>query len=106
MERRTFLKTIGAGLAGTTLGVPMAPSIVRGQAGQQRFKLGTDMPAGHPLNTRLQEAIDAITAETNGRFAFNLFPNNQLGSDSDMLAQIRSGALEFGTFPSIVMSTL
>ncbi len=54
----------------------------------------------------MKEAIDAIAAETGGRVAIQLFPNNQLGSDSDMLSQMRSGALELATFPGTVMSTL
>ena len=60
----------------------------------------------HSVNVRLKEAIEAIAAETKGRVAIQLFPNNQLGSDSDMLSQIRSGALELATFPGTVMSTL
>lgn len=104
MERRAFLKTAGAGLAATALAGPFAPSIARAQA--LTIKLGTDMPVDHPLNVRLREAIDAIQKETNGKVTINLFPNNQLGSDTDMLSQIRSGAMEFGTFPSIVLSTL
>ena len=55
---------------------------------------------------RLKEAIEAIAAETKGRVVIQLFPNNQLGSDSDMMSQIRSGALELATFPGTVMSTL
>ena len=64
------------------------------------------MPATHSVNNRLKEAIEAITAETNGKVAINLFPNNQLGSDSDMMSQLRSGALELATMPGTVMSTL
>ena len=58
------------------------------------------------MNVRLREAINAINQDTNGRVALNLFPNNQLGSDLDMMSQIRSGALELATFPGTVMSTL
>ena len=31
-----------------------------------------------------------------------MFPNNQLGSDTDMMTQLRSGALELATMPSTV----
>jgi tripartite ATP-independent transporter DctP family solute receptor len=55
---------------------------------------------------RLGDAIEAITAETNGRLAISLFPNNQLGSDTDMMSQLRSGALELATMPGTVLSTL
>jgi tripartite ATP-independent transporter DctP family solute receptor len=35
-----------------------------------------------------------------------VFPNNQLGSDTDMLSQLRSGALEFFTLSGLILSTL
>ena len=34
---------------------------------------------------------NAIAKETNGRVEIAIFPNNQLGGDTDMLAQVRSG---------------
>ena len=71
-----------------------------------KFKLGTDLSVTHSVNVRLKEAIGAIAAQTKGKVAIQLFPNNQLGSESDMLSQTRSGALELATFPGTGMSTL
>lgn len=71
-----------------------------------RLKLGNDLPAAHPVNARLREAIAAIADETQGAVVIELFPNNQLGGDPSMLSQIRSGALELATFPGTVISTL
>ena len=102
--RRHFLGSASALAAGTAF-----TGGVHAQAGanaQFKFKLGTDLPVTHSVNVRLKEAIAAIAAESNGRVAIQLFPNNQLGSDSDMMSQIRSGALELATFPGTVMSTL
>ena len=87
---------IGSGLA--------APSVLA-QA-PVKLKLGNDLPASHSVNVRLGEAIAAIGAETGGRLGIELFPNNQLGSDSDMLGQLRTGALEMATMPGTVLSTL
>jgi tripartite ATP-independent transporter DctP family solute receptor len=94
--------------AGAFAGTAVAAGLARAQAAKAdfTFKLGTDLPATHSVNARLKEAIDAIAAETRGRVAIQLFPNNQLGSDSDMMSQVRSGALELATFPGTVMSTL
>ncbi|MGY0195744.1 TRAP transporter substrate-binding protein [Leptothrix sp. BB-4] len=103
LTRRNFL----AGSAAT--GLAACSGVALAQANRPaefRLKLGTDLPATHSVNVRLQEAIAAIAAETQGRVAIELFPNNQLGSDSDMMSQIRSGALELATFPGTVMSTL
>ena len=103
--RRQFLGT--GTIAGAALATGFASPCARAQGSAEfKFKLGTDLPATHSVNVRLKEAIDAISAETHGKVAIQLFPNNQLGSDSDMLSQIRSGALELATFPGTVMSTL
>ena len=105
ITRRHFLGT--STLAGTALAAGFAAPVAHAQGNPDfKFKLGTDLPVTHSVNVRLKEAIDAITAETKGKVAIQLFPNNQLGSDSDMMSQIRSGALELATFPGTVMSTL
>jgi len=103
--RRQFLTA--AALAGATVISRTAMAQATGAKPVEfKLKLGTDLPVTHSVNVRLKEAIDAIAAETNGRVAIQLFPNNQLGSDSDMMSQIRAGALELATFPGTVMSTL
>ncbi|BAL27182.1 TRAP transporter substrate-binding protein [Azoarcus sp. KH32C] len=103
--RRQFLAL--AAMAGTAAVSRTAfAQATGGKPAEFKLKLGTDLPMTHSVNVRLKEAIDAIAAETNGRVAIQLFPNNQLGSDSDMLSQIRAGALELATFPGTVMSTL
>jgi TRAP-type transport system periplasmic protein len=63
-------------------------------AAEFTYKLGHDQPVSHPQNTRAVEAAAAITKESNGRLTVSVFPNNQLGGDTQMLAQLRSGALE------------
>lgn len=104
ISRRQWLK--GSALAGTAALWPALSSAQAGKPAEFKLKLGNDLPVTHSVNVRLKEAIDAITADTNGRVAIQLFPNNQLGSDPDMMAQVRSGALELATFPGTVMSTL
>jgi tripartite ATP-independent transporter DctP family solute receptor len=101
LSRRRLL---ASGLSAAALGGLARPALA--QAGKLSFKLGTDLPVPHPVNVRLKEAIAAIVQETNGAVEIALFPSNQLGSDSDMLSQIRSGALELATFPGTVVSTL
>ena len=58
------------------------------------------------MNVRAKEMAAAIKAETNGRFDMQIFPNNQLGSDTDMLSQIRSGGVEFFTLSGLILATL
>jgi TRAP-type transport system periplasmic protein len=78
----------------------------RAQAVEFSYKYANNLPDSHPLNTRAKEMAGAIKAETNGRFELRIFPNNQLGSDTDMLSQVRSGAIEFFTLSGLILSTL
>lgn len=101
--RRHFLAT--SALASTAV-LPQLALAQSAKPPEFKLKLGNDLPVTHSVNVRLKEAIAAITAETKGRVTIDLFPNNQLGGDADMMSQIRSGALELATFPGTVMSTL
>lgn len=74
-----------------------APWIRRAEAATITYKFGSDLPASHPLNLRMREAATLIEQDTNGQMRIELFPDNQLGSDPDMFAQLRAGALEFFT---------
>lgn len=103
LTRRTLFKSAaGVVAAGAFLRAPA----VLAQPAPLKLKFGNDLPATHSVNVRLKEAIDAITEETKGQAAISLFPNNQLGSDTDMMTQLRSGALELATMPGTVLSTL
>ena len=101
--RRRFTASALAGGTMLGLGVPL----VRANAPEFVFKWGTDVPETHPINVHARKAADAIRQETNGRFDLRLFPNNQLGSQTDMFAQLRSGALECFSLSGVnVLSTL
>lgn len=66
----------------------------RAKAADFTFKFGHDQPATHPQNLRAVEAAEKIGKESGGRLVVQVYPNNQLGGDTQMLAQVRSGALE------------
>src|ERR1700690_3536574 len=102
-SRRALLK---ASAATAVLGGIGAPSLARAQAAEFTYKYANNLPDAHPLNVRAKEMAAAIKTETNGRFALQIFPNNQLGSDTDMLSQIRSGGIEFFTLSGLILSTL
>jgi tripartite ATP-independent transporter DctP family solute receptor len=78
----------------------------RAQAAEFTYKLATGQDPKHPVNKRAQEAIDRIKAATNGRLEIRLFPANQLGSDTDLLAQVRNGGVELFNQAGSVLSTL
>ena len=75
-------------------------------AAEFTYKFATGQDPSHPVNKRAQEAIDRIRNATNGRLDIKLFPANQLGSDTDLMSQIRNGGVEFFNQASVVLSTL
>jgi tripartite ATP-independent transporter DctP family solute receptor len=99
--RRQLLRNAGIAAA-----VPSAflPSLAR--AAEFTFKCGNDSAPTHPLNLRLKEAAARIREQTGGRFELQVFPNSQLGGQTDMLAQVRSGGLELAILPDLTLGTL
>lgn len=63
-------------------------------AAEFTIKLGHAQAVNHPMNVRQQEAAKKIGEESGGRLELRVFPNSQLGSEPDMLTQVRGGALD------------
>jgi tripartite ATP-independent transporter DctP family solute receptor len=102
LSRRDLLAAGGA----ATLGAIGAPWIARAQSAEFTYKYANNLPVTHPMNVRAREMADAIKAETGGKVEIQIFPSNQLGSDTDMLSQLRSGGIEFFTLSGLILSTL
>jgi TRAP-type C4-dicarboxylate transport system substrate-binding protein len=83
-----------------------APRVARAQQAQWVYKYANNLPETHPMNVRAREMAAVIKQDTNGRFDLQIFPNSQLGSDTDTLSQIRSGGVEFFTLSGLILSTL
>ena len=99
LTRRRILRQLSlAAAAGLAASVPR-----RARAAEFALKYANNLPDGHPMNVRAREMAAAIKAETNGRVDLQIFPNNQLGSDTDMLSQIRSGGVEFFTLSGLIL---
>ncbi len=58
------------------------------------IKFGVDLTPDHPTPTHVQAAAEEIKAATNGAVTLSVFANNQLGDDTHMLANLRSGAMQ------------
>lgn len=87
--------------------VPLCAILTRPAAAAEfTYKLATGQDPTHPVNIRAREAADRIREATNGRLEINLFPANQLGSDTDLLTQVRNGGVEFFNLSSLILATL
>lgn len=99
LSRRTVL----AGLGGVGLAMPY---ISRAVAADYSWKLGHGFSATHPVNTFAIEAAARIRQDTGGKVDIGVFPNSQLGGDSDLLSQVRSGAIDFFSTGGLIFATL
>jgi tripartite ATP-independent transporter DctP family solute receptor len=102
-SRRSLLKTTAAS---AVLGGLGAPLVARAQQAEFSYKFANNLPDTHPLNIRAREMAAAIKNETHGRFDLQIFPNNQLGADTDVLSQLRSGGVEFFTMSGLILAIL
>lgn len=93
-------------LGATAASLPVFAIGGTAEAATHRMRLATNLPKTHPLNVRLSQAVQRISKRTHGQVRIMLFPNNELGSDTDMLSQLRSGAIQFFTLSGLILSTL
>ena len=101
-RRRLLSTTLAAGAAFPLVAIRTRPA----HAAEFSYKYANNSPLTHPLNIRTTEAAARVLEKTSGKVEIKVFPNNQLGSDTDMLSQLRSGALEFFTLSGLILSTL
>lgn len=108
ITRRTFMKVMGTtaavvglsacgGSAGSTAAsasnaasstAVSAPAAAEALTFKVAYSESEDSIYGEVINA----AFDEITSKTEGRVAFDIYPNNALGSITDMLEQMRAGA--------------
>jgi tripartite ATP-independent transporter DctP family solute receptor len=84
---------------------PVAPAAVDApQSGIERLRFGYNMPEGsvmHEAAVRLAAELEASSA---GRLQVELFPNQQLGNDHQMLEMARRGELDLLLTPTAKLS--
>ena len=78
----------------------------RSEAADFKLKFANNLPMIHPMNVRAREMAKAIKEETNGAVQIQVFPSSQLGSDTDTLAQVRSGAVDLFALSPVILGTL
>lgn len=100
LTRKQFLT--GAGALG-------AAAITRRSAragGHFVIKFGLDLAPDHPTTLHAIAAGKAIAAATDGDVRVQVFPSSQLGNDTHMLSEIRSGAIQMVSIGDNILATL
>lgn len=89
--RRDALKQFATIAASTLL-----PAAAMAQSASKfNLKIAISIPDSHPTTAALKTACADILRESGGRLAIEVFANGQLGSDTDTVSQVRSGAIDF-----------
>lgn len=102
LSRRTVLAGAAAAVALPLVAIRTSPA----RAAEFTYKVATGQSLTQPINARLDAACTRIKEATGGRLEFKFFPASQLGSDTDLITQVRSGGIEFLNIAGSVISTV
>lgn len=102
LSRRSFLRATAATSAGAAT---FAILTRRGDAAEFSWRYANNVVVAHPVNVQLAKAVDKIREESGGRMEIQIFPNNQLGGDTDMLSQLRIGAIQMFNLSGLILAT-
>lgn len=65
-----------------------------GGAGVLRLKIAHTLPVSHPVHAGIERFAERVEAYSGGTMRFDIFPNGQLGSETQTLEQMQSGSLD------------
>jgi tripartite ATP-independent transporter DctP family solute receptor len=99
VSRRVFVG--GAGAVALA-----APFVSRARAAEFEYRMGHPFPQTYPIHVHAVAAADAIRQRSSGRVDIQVFGNSQLGGDTDMISQVRSGAIQLYSSGGLILSTL
>jgi tripartite ATP-independent transporter DctP family solute receptor len=100
ISRRDFIKQTSLAT------LPLMAGGAFAQTAEFTMKFGSNLPSTHPLNIHAYKMSSKVKLETKGRVDIQVYPFNQLGNDTDMLSQLRSGALDFMTLSPLILGSL
>ena len=98
LSRRLLL--MGAGAAAARVACAQAP-----RSADIALTCGHVLPATHPTHLRMAEMARVIGEQTHGRVHLQVHPAGELGSDTEQLQKVRSGALDFLSLSPLVVGS-
>ena len=103
ITRKQFLA--GAASAAGALATSWAIRPARA-ARRSVIRFGLDLTTDHPTTVNAVAAAKKIKDATNGEVEVQVFPNSQLGDDTHMLSNLRSGAMQMMAIGDNILATL
>lgn len=70
------------------------PSSSDGGAAVKRMKIAHGLPTNHPVHAGIEHFAERVSVYSGGQLKFDVFPNGQLGSETQTLEQMQSGTLD------------
>ena len=70
------------------------------------IRFGLDLTSDHPTTVNATAAAAKVKDASNGEIDILIFPNSQLGDDSHMLSNLRSGAMQMMAIGDNILATL
>ena len=102
------MKKMSRGAFSGAAGAFSTIAILRYPAGAAEFtyKFATEQPENHHMTLRLVDAANNIRRDTNGRLDVKVFPNSSLGNQTQMVAMVRSGAVELISSADFILASV
>jgi TRAP-type transport system periplasmic protein len=101
-SRRSFLKVSAAGGALLLSG---GQHSAYSNTPKFRYRFGHPYPEDLPVHKRALEAAEHIRKDTDGSVEIGVYGNSALGGDTQMISQVRSGALQFYSGAGVIVSS-
>ena len=99
LSRKSFAAASAGAFAG--IGILRWPA----SAAEFTYKYANDNPLTHPMSIAMTAWANKIKEDSGGQLEIQVFPGSQLGSDPEMLTQLRAGGIQFLHLSGAILST-
>ena len=107
MNKQSAYLTFGflLGVVATSLTFAFFPSSADvGQTTARRLKVAHGLPTAHPVHAGINYMAERVSTLSLGRLQLDVFPNGQLGSETQTMEQLQSGTLDIAKGSSAPIS--
>lgn len=96
-----MLKFIGCSVMSVAMAAAVLPSAAgAAQIEERSIKFGYSVPAAHPIGKGADKFLELVTKKSDGKIKMKVYPNTQLGSETQMISAAQGGVQEIGAASS------